>query len=212
MVDLWLGPCIRQGPRGSKALYLTFDDGPDSDFTPKVLEVLDQYQARATFFVIALKAEKTKALVRETIARGHSIGNHSWDHRYEAFFAGKETVKSWVEKAESKISDIAGGPTVGFRSPAGVRTPPLHQALDQLGLDLVHWTTRFYDTQFDWTPTRARRSLEVATPGDIVLLHDAHRDPEQQRIFLATLATYIQAAQNMGFSFRSLLKSSVGRR
>jgi peptidoglycan/xylan/chitin deacetylase (PgdA/CDA1 family) len=190
-------------PTNEKTLYLTFDDGPVPGCTEKVLALLEKHKAKATFFVIGERAFKETSLIREIQSQGHGIGDHSWDHRYSHFFSSKEPMQEWITHSQEKLTELLGQPPVGFRSPAGVRTPALHQALKALHIPLIHWNIRFYDTRFQWKEKEAIRSLSRTPPGSIVLLHDSHTG-RNTTDFLSTLGSYLTAARDRGFSLRSL--------
>ncbi len=200
------GPCLRQiapSPAEPKALYLTFDDGPDPATTPRTLDVLGAAGARATFFVVAQEAAKHPALLRRMRAEGHAVGNHSLDHRQGTFFRREATLRSWVHDAESRLNDLLGEPTVGFRSPNGIRTPPLERVLRELGLPLIHWNVRFYDSTWPWTEKKALASLATTRPGSIVLLHD-RQQPKHAELYLKTLATYTGSARRGGHTLLAI--------
>ncbi len=208
-LDRLLGPSVRRihhSATEAKTLYLTFDDGPNSDSTPEVLEALEACHVPATFFVVARKAAAKRQLVDEIRARGHAIGNHSLDHRYASFFAGKSGMLDWIAQSETLLAETIGGPNVGFRPPAGVRTPELHWALRQLGLPLILWERRFFDTVLPWDEKRALRSLTASVSGEIILLHDA-QPIKRLPGFLKTLSLYIKSAQADGYQFRALTRS-----
>lgn len=210
--DLLYGPAFRRVDAGpERALYLTFDDGPDPRGTPKVLDLLSEFGARATFFLIGDRAKRYPALVREILARGHAIGNHSPDHRYATYFSGRERLGEWIERGEREIAEVAGRPTVGFRPPAGVRTPELVRAARTIGTPLVLWQTRFYDSVFAPKPERLTGSLARARSGDIVLLHDSQRE-EHLELFLGALRAYLNEARQLSFTFRSLERSQFNAR
>ena len=213
-LDFVLGPCVRRipsAPGEEKTLYLTFDDGPDPVGTPRVLSLLREYDARATFFVVGRKAQSESDLLHRIQADGHGIGNHSDDHGYRAFFAGVRRMKDWVARSESRIERLIEGRSVGFRSPAGVRTPELRRALRELSLPHVLWAERFYDSTRKWSRADALASLATARDGDIVLLHDAQK-PENLETFLDTLRTYLDAGRAHGFLFRALRRDLCTRR
>lgn len=199
---LGLGTCIKSIPvvpgSGTKPLYVTFDDGPDPIGTPETLAVLAKHDVKATFFVVAAKAQQHRELLDEIVEAGHAIGNHSLDHTWNAFFARRAVLKDWVAESERVLSDLLGHGTVGFRSPAGVRTPPLAWALDELGLPLVHWNVRFYDKVRPWRADVAVASLARTKPGSIVLLHDSQRSANLST-FVRTLDAYLGAAKAEGF-------------
>jgi hypothetical protein len=95
--------------------------------------------------------------------------------------------------------------SVGFRSPAGVRIPPLHQALRKLNIPLVHWSVRFYDTSFMslWRESLVNKSIYKTKSGSIVMLHDSHSSDKNDS-FLSTLNSYLQAGADAGICFKAL--------
>ena len=205
LIDRVVGQPIRTIKTPEKSLFLTFDDGPEPGMTERVLEILDTYQVKATFFVIAEKAQKYPELMQEIQRRSHGIGNHSLDHRYSQFLRGKTSLLHWIRKSETILSELMGAPTVGFRPPAGIRTPELKWVLKQLEMPMILWNTRFYDTVFPWTPDKALQSLRDAQSGTILLLHDRQR-PERLNVFLNALQVYIEAAKQAGFELKSLTR------
>jgi peptidoglycan/xylan/chitin deacetylase (PgdA/CDA1 family) len=207
--DFLYGPCFRNvgaASVGRKVLHLTFDDGPDPHGTPRVLDLLDEFGAQATFFLIGDRATKNPELVRETIRRGHTIGNHSPDHRYSNYFSGRARLREWISAGERAISEVAGSPTVGFRPPAGVRTPELVRAAQELATPMILWQTRFYDTRFVPKPERLTRTLATARSGDIILFHDSQRE-ERLGLFLASLRVYLEQVKSESFTLRALERS-----
>jgi peptidoglycan/xylan/chitin deacetylase (PgdA/CDA1 family) len=199
--------CIRQVP-GGRRLFLTFDDGPAGASTEATAELLARLDVRATFFVVAERARRQPGQLHRLVAAGHAVGNHSLDHRWGAFFGSRQRMLGWVKAAEATLSDLLGAPTVGFRSPAGVRTPPLHWALRQLGMPLIHWNVRFYDAVWCWREAAALASLRRTPPGSIVLLHDRQK-AQHLPVFLATLERYVEAARAAGFTLSPLTPEDV---
>lgn len=199
------GGCVRRIPSSAAApvMYLSFDDGPDPKATPVILDALAEQGCAATFFLVAERAERAHGLVSRILEAGHAIGNHSLDHRWNVYFRGPRAMLCWIDEAERRLQDLSGRETVGFRSPAGVRTPPLHWALQKLGIPLVHWDVRYFDRAVAWTASRARRGLAGARPGSIVLLHDTHAPPHLDG-FLRTLRLFLAEARRRGFRFAPL--------
>lgn len=189
--------CHRQATSRNNRVFLTFDDGPEPGATNKVLEVLARHKVHATFFVVTEKAEQYKELFQDILAEGHAIGNHSLNHRFRPFFAGRKTMFDWINSAEQRLQALSGAPSVGWRSPAGIRTPPLHFALKQLNLPLIHWDTRYFDAVTPWTWAKAEKSLGEIKAGSIVLLHDKQKK-ENQETFLVTLDRFIGALLQRG--------------
>ncbi|MCB0393937.1 MAG: polysaccharide deacetylase family protein [Bdellovibrionales bacterium] len=179
---------------------MTFDDGPESKQTLKVLSLLEKYEARATFFVVANRLKGHSALIDEILSRGHTIGNHSWDHTYKNFFSSFGKLDDWVKKSVEEFSG-RGIPTVGFRPPAGVVTPNLIRSLGQYNLKLYLWNQRYFDTQFVIGSDRAKKSLERYTGGDIVLLHDRTKRLDQN---LDAIETILREGKLRGYAFSNL--------
>ena len=173
----WLGANIRRLPDASAArreVALTIDDGPDPAVTPAVLDLLDAHQARATFFCIAERAAAHPALCREIVRRGHSVQNHSQHHRHTFSLMGMGRFRHELGSAQDTLTGITGDAPRFFRAPAGLRNPFLAPVLNQLGLQLVSWTRRGFDTQrTDPAGVLARLTRNLAA-GDIVLLHDGN--------------------------------------
>ena len=188
--------------------YLTFDDGPNMLCTSDVLDCLDTFNDKGTFFCISDFAKKNKELVRDIKLRGHSIGNHSLDHRYRYFFRSRTILKEWVRKSEEQLEDIIGSSTVGFRSPAGVVTPVLLQVLDELNIPLIHWNIRFYDTSFMWSKSRADRAIKNIKNGSIILLHDSHSG-NRKTIFMDTLAYFIRSLQEKEILLKAITRDDI---
>ena len=171
----FFGPVIAQLPPESAArgeVALTFDDGPDPVVTPRVLDILDTHQAKATFFCIADEARQHSVLTREILARGHDVENHSATHSMALGFYGPGRLVREITDAQNSLADITGTQPRFFRSPFGVRTPFTEPALARLGLRYVGWNVRSYDTVDRDGESVARRVLRRMKPGSIVLLHD----------------------------------------
>ncbi|HZZ92058.1 MAG TPA: polysaccharide deacetylase family protein [Usitatibacter sp.] len=170
----WLGPNLRRLPApsaGRGEVAITFDDGPDTDVTPQVLDRLAEYGARASFFCIGQRAEAHAPLCAEIVARGHAIENHSGRHRPTFPMLGPGALRAEIARAQHILHAVAGSPPRFFRAPAGLRSPLLDPVLHRAGLQLVSWTRRGYDTRL---PPAAvvQRLTRGLTAGDILLLHD----------------------------------------
>ena len=114
----------------------------------------------------------------------------------------------WIEASERVFQNDLKTKTVGFRSPAGIITPPLIWALKKRQMPLIHWNHRFFDTRFEWTKVKALRSLKYTKGGSIILLHDCHEGSRREE-FLETLACYIETALSRGFEFCSIILEST---
>ena len=173
----WLGANLRRLPAAAAAraeVALTLDDGPDADITPAVLDLLDAFSARATFFCIARRAAAQPALCREILRRGHSVQNHSFQHRHNFALLGARGFRLEVGRAQQTLADITGELPRFFRAPAGLRNPFLAPVLEGLDLRLVSWTRRGFDTVRREPAGVLARLTRNLGAGDIVLLHDGN--------------------------------------
>ena len=199
----WLGSNIRRLPEASAArneVSVTIDDGPNPALTPAVLDLLDEYQARATFFCIARQAEQHPHLCRDIVRRGHSVQNHSHAHAHSFSLCGPGAMARDIAMAQDRLSDITGERPLFFRAPAGLRNPFLDRVLHQQGLKLVSWTRRGFDTvKTDPMDVQNRLTSGLAA-GDILLLHDgnAARGPNGKAMILDVLPALLRRFQSQG--------------
>ena len=168
-----LGPNLRRLPPGRAArgeVALTFDDGPDPMLTPRVLAMLAEAGARASFFLIGERARRHPALVRAILAGGHSIENHTDTH--PTFFAalGMGGQRRQILRAQQSLHDTGAAPR-WFRPPMGLRSPLLDPVLARVGLHHASWTWRSADAVLPDAEAILRRLRRVGA-GDVVLLHD----------------------------------------
>jgi peptidoglycan/xylan/chitin deacetylase (PgdA/CDA1 family) len=170
-----LGPNLVRLPAAAvrrREIALTFDDGPDPEATPRVLELLEFFQAKASFFCIGEKAAAYPELVKEIARRGHSVENHSYHHHHAFAFFGISRLRREVDAAQATVAAITGRPPAFFRAPAGFRSPLLDPVLAPRGLRYVSWTRRGFDV-VSGNPQRILRQLTRGlAAGDILLMHD----------------------------------------
>ncbi len=198
-----LGPNVTRlaGANAARGeIALTLDDGPDPEVTPAVLDLLERHGAKASFFCIATRAAAQPALLREIVARGHCVQNHSHVHRHNFALLGPRGYAAEIERAQQVLGDITGRLPHCFRAPAGLRNPFLDPVLHRLGLHLVSWTRRGFDTR-ERAPQRvlARLSRGLAA-GDILLLHDGHaaRTRSEQPVLLEVLPALLAQCRAAG--------------
>jgi peptidoglycan/xylan/chitin deacetylase (PgdA/CDA1 family) len=184
--------------RGEVAL--TFDDGPDPLVTPAVLECLDRYGVRASFFCIGRRAEAHAELVAETVRRGHRVENHSYSHPNAFTCYPPAALRREVRRGQEVLTRAGGVPPRFFRAPAGFRSLLLDRELAAAGLDLVSWTRRGFDTVSRDPRRVARRLLQGAAGGDVLLLHDgsAARDRGGAPVVLEALPRLLDALAERG--------------
>lgn len=153
-------------------ISLTFDDGPDPEVTPRVLDLLDRHQAKASFFCIGAKAAAHPDIVKDILRRGHSVENHSHCHSRVYAFFGIFRFKRDVETAQSTLAGITGRSPRYFRAPVGLRSPLLDPVLARCGLHYVSWTRRGFDAVHRDSESVLRRLAGGLAAGDILVLHD----------------------------------------
>jgi peptidoglycan/xylan/chitin deacetylase (PgdA/CDA1 family) len=155
-----------------RQVALTFDDGPDPEATPRVLDLLDAAGARASFFCIGRRARQHPALVREIVARGHRVENHGDSHSKASAAYGYAHLRADISAAQATLADITGQRPRFFRPLGGLRSPMLEPVLARLDLRLACWTRRGFDS-VQGDPQRVyQRLVRGLGPGDILLLHD----------------------------------------
>jgi len=204
----------------ARKLALTFDDGPNPAITPKLLDLLDRHNAKATFFLIGRYVRECPELVKETIARGHSVGNHTELHP-NLFLLNSMKVRVELRLCHDAILNAIGAAPKWFRPPYGMRNPWVIPAARELGYRTVMWTLIPGDWQekpVEWLIPRmepiaqhAKRSLgdssssqlDARGTGDILCLHDGgHRDLNADRSrTLAALEHWLPRWRDLGLEF-----------
>jgi len=198
-----LGPNMTRMPEcenGSRAVSLTFDDGPHPELTQRVLDVLDQHGAKASFFCIGRLVEEHSSLICEMIERGHRIENHTWSHPSLFAFLPPAGLATQIGRTQSIIDRVTGRAPIYFRPPAGIRSPWLDPILHRLRLRLVSWTRRGFDT-VENDPNRIYcRLTKDLGPADILLLHDGGpRDIDHRAdVLLEVLPRVLDEIQQKG--------------
>ena len=197
-----LGPNLVRLPKDAaprREVALTFDDGPDPEVTPRVLDQLAETGHRATFFTIARRAEHYPELVRRIVRDGHRLGNHTYNHPHHFAFLGTDALAHEIDRAQDLLTHLGGHSPVHFRAPAGIRNPLLEPLLAPRGLHLTTWTRRGFDTA-DGHPSRVLHRLRCGLrPRDILLLHDgnAARTPSDRAVALEVLPTLLQRLREL---------------
>lgn len=172
-----LGANLTRVPKTAAArqeVVLSFDDGPDPEVTPQVLDLLDRYGAKASFFCVAIRAAAAPQCVTEIVRRGHSVENHSDRHSNFFAFNGYYGFRRELARAQATLRALTGRAPVYFRAPMGIRNPLLDPAVVHSGLQYVSWTRRGYDAVARNPDTVLARLQHNLAAGDILLLHDGH--------------------------------------
>ena len=174
----WLGKNWTHLPTAAAKrgeIALTIDDGPDSEVTPQVLDILDSYNMKATFLCIGQRAETYPDLCREIVQRGHAVENHTQHHwHYFSLLINTAQIRAEIEAAQQSLAAITGIRPLFFRPTAGLRNFLLEPVLCRLNLQLVSWTRRGFDTREKQPALVLAKLLKNLKAGDILLLHDGH--------------------------------------
>lgn len=155
-----------------KVVYLTFDDGPDAEQTPRVLDVLKRNNAKATFFCIGSRIAGNEQILKRMIDEGHAIGSHSFSHTNGFPLFSRRRMIADIEQCQKAIESAIGTAPTLFRPPFGVTNPTVGKAVKTLNLKTIGWSIRTYDTNGISNEKIARRISRQLRPGAIILLHD----------------------------------------
>ena len=162
-------PTFWKGKKGE--VSFTFDDGPDPEVTPKVLDVLREANVKAAFFVIGRIAEKHPELVRQMVSEGHAVGNHTYNHDY---VFSKAAAEKQVTEGQEVIEKIIGKKPKYFRPPFGVMTPEIASAIRKEKCAVIGWDLRSQDGRIrtkEATINRVKSHLKKST---VLLFHDTN--------------------------------------
>jgi peptidoglycan-N-acetylglucosamine deacetylase len=173
-------------PARPDEIALTFDDGPNPTWTPKLLDILATRDVRATFFLLGIQAKAEPELVRR-IAAGHLIGNHTWSHPNLAR-SSSEVIREQLKRTQEMLQQITGAAVKFFRPPYGARRPAVFQIAREIGLEPVLWNAMVPDWS-DPSPDRIATRLmnridrlqQMGRAANIVLHDGGHNDPAANR-------------------------------
>jgi peptidoglycan-N-acetylglucosamine deacetylase len=183
-------------------VYLTFDDGPTPAWTPRVLELLARYRARATFFVLGGSAAAHPELVRQAFAAGHGVGNHTWSHRRLTGLRGAQLAAE-VSATSTVIQQITGVPVRCLRPPFATVDAASAEQVRALGLRLVLWDIDTNDWLRPGTGAIAGRVLGRVRSGDVILMHDGGGNRSQT---VAALEQVLATLSARGYHFHALCR------
>jgi peptidoglycan/xylan/chitin deacetylase (PgdA/CDA1 family) len=175
------GPVVSQGPRQGDRVYLSFDDGPNPGATSRILDILAEHDACATFFLVGRHAEMFPDLARRVAASGHDLGNHTYDHR-KLHLMSQGAIRRELVDAHDAIAEAAGVEPALFRAPHGYRNPFVAMEARRLRYTTFGWKGRVFDTARPGPAEIRRRVAKLLKPGAIILLHDGDGyDPQGDR-------------------------------
>jgi peptidoglycan/xylan/chitin deacetylase (PgdA/CDA1 family) len=168
----YLNPITSNKVLTDKKIALTFDDGPNPEFTLKVLQILKDYNTKATFFCIGQHIETYPEILKAIAIGGHDVGNHSFSHDLMIDFNSTERWLQEIKQTDNNIQKITGKKTILFRPPFGVTTPKLAKALKVTEHKVIGWNIRSFDTVIKNPQNILKRITKRIHPGAIILLHD----------------------------------------
>ena len=156
---------------GERVAALTFDDGPNPEATPRILDALAESGTTATFFLLGRHVERWPEIARRVAADGHVIGNHGWHHR-KLHTRGPASVRQDLELGTAAIRGATGVRPTVFRAPHGFRSPWVTSIARSLGQRTIGWSLGVWDTARPGAAEIVRRTVNGTRPGSILLLHD----------------------------------------
>ncbi|HET8624823.1 MAG TPA: polysaccharide deacetylase family protein [Gemmatimonadales bacterium] len=195
------GRVVGRGAR-DRRVYLTFDDGPNQDATPLVLDILAREAVPATFFLVGGHVRRFPDIARRIAADGHAIGNHTDSHQ-RLHLAGPRRIAEELGRAHDAIAQATGVEPLLFRAPHGYRNPFVLSEARRRGYRILGWTFGVWDTARPGSQEIRRRIRHGLRPGSILLLHDGDGyDPFGDRLQTAhALPGIIEDVRAPGYSF-----------
>jgi len=198
----WHGPIdwrarggVHRAPGDRPFVALTFDDGPDPTRTPALLDALAELDVKATFFVVGAGVDANPEVCRRIAAEGHELGNHTYHHRYLPL-VGQATVASELARTDRAIEAAAGVVPTVARPPWGARRPSTLRTFARHAKRLVLWDVNSFDWRGASADAVARRVLDRARPGSIILMHDAREGGE---VTIEAVRLMVPALRARGF-------------
>lgn len=182
------------------SIALTYDDGPDPDVTPPLLDLLREHGAHATFFLVGRRVDAHPDLARRIVEEGHAVGNHS--HRHSAWnnLLHIPYLRRDMDGCQAAVSRATGRTPRYYRPPMGLMNPIIAPVARSLGMRVAGWSIRSLDSWGEAAPVVVRRVLRALRPGDVVLLHDCG-DPDRA---LAITRGILEGMRERGLASRTL--------
>jgi peptidoglycan/xylan/chitin deacetylase (PgdA/CDA1 family) len=185
---------VVRGPRGARGVAVTFDGGPDPQWTPRILDLLGKHGATATFFLVARNAEEHPEVARSIVDKGHAVGLRSHGHDRLFVLRSERKVREDLERGVAVLEQVTGQRPSLYRPPRGHTNPAMARVVDALGLVVVGWTIGGRDgsarARPDDVAARVRRDLR---DGVIVLLHDAPEKGDREPAAIRALPAILEA-------------------
>jgi len=158
-----------------KQIAITFDDGPNPQYTAQVLAILKEYEAKATFFCIGKNIEKHPDLFKQIVTEGHVVGNHSYSHSKNFGFFSSDKVIKEINLTNDMIYSSLNIVNKLFRPPFGVTNPAIKNAIKKTEHHVIGWNIRSLDTKIKEPKKILKRITKNLKAGDVILLHDTNK-------------------------------------
>jgi peptidoglycan/xylan/chitin deacetylase (PgdA/CDA1 family) len=193
--------CVWRAPRrAGRRIALTFDDGPDPEYTPRVLDILAARGVRATFFLVGKRAARAPRTVRAIADAGHEIGSHGWSHR-SLWVCGPARTHDEIARAHVTLAELAGTAPGLFRPPWGMVNAAMFGAIRRHGQRCVFWSIQPEGLRPAAPAVQVERVRRRAHAGAIVDLHDAEGTPGAPARLCAALPAMIDGLAAAGYGF-----------
>ncbi len=195
----WSPIPLRRVETSEKVVALTFDDGPHPIYTPAVLNILDYYKAKATFFLIGTLAEEFPGIVRDIRSKGHAIANHTYSHPADFKKLGRAEMLDEIRQCSDTLYGITGVRTQLFRPPKGFWNPIMAVAVENAGHRMILWSVSADHKDAPTPEMMSARVVNTIRPGTIVLIHDGYY-VDRWKDVIAT-SYIIEGLQRKGYRF-----------
>ena len=193
----------RRGPAQGRRIALTFDDGPDPLWTPRIADALAARDVRSTFFLVGQRAHAHPHAVRAITAAGHEIASHGWSHR-NLWFCGPRRTEEEVVRAQDRLAELTGTAPRFFRPPWGMVNAALFGVLRRAGLSCVFWSIQPEGRRPQAPQRQVTHVLGHAHAGAIVDLHDADGVPGAPERLAAALPAMIDGLRDQGYTLTTV--------
>ena len=193
-----------RAPTDEPKIAITFDDGPHATSTPRIVELLQQFDVPATFFLVGKHLEKHPEIAREMVNAGHEIGNHTFSHSI-LYVSTKKRIRDEICRTDTLLRNIDGAEPKFFRPPAGFFTKQVLDIVEQLGYKTVVGDVYPRDPHLPGKKKIVDRVLQRTVAGSIIILHDGGNTQRVDRSqTLEALSEIIPSLKNKGFEFLTL--------
>ena len=199
------GSVLGELPEADQSVSLTFDDGPNPDATPRILDALGEHGVKATFFILGAYAERWPELVRRVMNEGHQIGNHGYFHR-KLHLKSPFYVRRDITLGKRAIEHAGVDSPRFFRAPHGFRSPWVTRIAQSLGERTIGWSLGVWDSDCPGVNAIVERTVFGAKPGSIILLHDGdgYNVNGDRTQTAAAIPLIISGLRDRGFQFATL--------